>query len=240
MAKVTPKTVSCPICNKSRKPSEVIAGYLVREPIVKLITKEHSAWTTNDVICLDDLNHYRAEFVEDVLEEDKGELTALEQDVLKSLNDEELLSKDINKEFDRKLTLGERTADKIASFGGSWKFIIIFGSILAVWIVLNTVLLIRKPFDPYPFILINLALSCLAAIQAPIIMMSQNRQEAKDRLRAEHDYRINLKAELEIRNLHEKLDHLLTTQWRRLLEIQEIQTQLMEELTAKRAIKKKR
>jgi uncharacterized membrane protein len=101
------------------------------------------------------------------------------------------------------------------------------------WIALNSFALIWKPFDPFPFILLNLILSCLAAIQAPIIMMSQNRQESKDRLRSEHDYSINLKAELEIRHLHEKIDHLLMNQWQRLLEIQEIQMELMEELAHK-------
>ena len=115
--------------------------------------------------------------------------------------------------------MGEALADRIATFGGSWKFIIVFGSVLGTWIVINALVLRAKPFDPYPFILLNLILSCLAAIQAPVIMMSQNRQEAKDRLRSEHDYRINLKAELEIRHLHEKLDHLLSHQWERLAEI---------------------
>src|SRR5205823_2265166 len=101
---------------------------------------------------------------------------------------------------------------------------------LVVWIVINSLAVLMRPFDPFPYILLNLILSCLAAIQAPIIMMSQNRLEARDRLRAEHDYRVNLKAELEIRHLHWKMDQLLTHQWRRLLEIQQIQTDLMEEL----------
>jgi uncharacterized membrane protein len=136
-------------------------------------------------------------------------------------------------EFEQQLTFGERLADKIAEFGGSWRFIIIFFVILSLWIAINSLTLILKPFDPYPFILLNLILSCLASIQAPIIMMNQNRQEDKDRLRAEHDYRINLKAELEIRHLHEKIDHLLMNQWQRLLEIQEIQMELMEELARK-------
>jgi uncharacterized membrane protein len=98
------------------------------------------------------------------------------------------------------------------------------------WIAFNSIhLLLAKPVDPYPFILLNLMLSCLAAIQAPIIMMSQNRQEAKDRLRSEYDYRVNLKAELEIRQLHEKLDHLLTNQWQRMMDVQELQVELLEE-----------
>jgi len=143
------------------------------------------------------------------------------------------LSTNINAEYDRQRTLGERMADKLADFGGSWRFIGIFCGLLFLWIVINSALIIWKPFDPYPFIFLNLILSCLAAIQAPVILMSQNRQEARDRLQAEYDYRINLKAELEIRHLHEKIDHLLMNQWQRLLEIQQIQMELMEELAHK-------
>jgi uncharacterized membrane protein len=124
-------------------------------------------------------------------------------------------------------------ADKLADFGGSWRFIGIFCGLLFLWVIMNSALIIWKPFDPYPFIFLNLILSCLAAIQAPVILMSQNRQEARDRLQAEYDYRINLKAELEIRHLHEKIDHLLMNQWQRLLEIQQIQMELMEELAHK-------
>ncbi len=131
------------------------------------------------------------------------------------------------------MTLGERIADNVAKFGGSWRFIISFGVFLVMWMIINSIVLLRRPFDPYPFILLNLILSCLAAIQAPIIMMSQNRQEAKDRLRSEHDYRVNLKAELEIRHLHAKMDQLLTHQWNRLLQIQQIQVELIEEIAEK-------
>jgi uncharacterized membrane protein len=126
--------------------------------------------------------------------------------------------------------LGERLADGLAKYAGSWKFIIGFALVLPMWIWLNSWLASRA-WDDYPFILLNLCLSCLAAIQAPVIMMSQNRLEAKDRMRAEHDYIVNLKAELEIRSLHEKIDHLLANQWQRLLEIQEVQTELMQEIS---------
>lgn len=105
-------------------------------------------------------------------------------------------------------TLGERIADRVAEFGGSWTFIITFLSFMLVWISVNTMQLLKSAFDPYPFILLNLLLSCLAALQAPVIMMSQNRQEAKDRERAKQDFEINQKAEAEIRTLHHKLDHL--------------------------------
>jgi uncharacterized membrane protein len=127
-------------------------------------------------------------------------------------------------------TVGERLADRLASFGGSWTFIGLFGVLIAIWIVMNSLVLLWKPADPYPYILLNLILSCLASLQAPVIMMSQNRHEARDRVRAESDYQINLKAELEIRHLHEKVDHLLLQQWQRLGEIQEIQLEVLAEL----------
>ncbi|HRX54164.1 MAG TPA: DUF1003 domain-containing protein, partial [Verrucomicrobiales bacterium] len=130
-------------------------------------------------------------------------------------------------------TFGERVADQIARFGGSWHFILSFGAFLLLWLLANTLLWTLHPPDPYPFILLNLILSCIAALQAPVIMMSQNRQEARDRKRAEQDYQINLKAELEIRHLHEKVDHLLHDQSQRLLEIQQIQTELLRQLVDK-------
>jgi uncharacterized membrane protein len=127
-------------------------------------------------------------------------------------------------------TFGQRMADKLASFGGSWGFIIFFLSFITIWIIINVVFLLSKAFDPYPFILLNLILSCIAALQAPVIMMSQNRQEEKDRIRAKKDYMINLKSELEIRMLHEKMDHLIIHQQQRLLEIQQIQIDMMQEI----------
>ena len=125
--------------------------------------------------------------------------------------------------------LGVRIADGVTGFMGSWRFIVIQTVIVAIWIVGNVYLIFN--FDPYPFILLNLLLSCLAAIQAPIIMMSQNRQEARDRLRSQHDYQVNLKAELEIRHLHEKIDHLLSSQWERLVQIQEVELDLLAEIS---------
>jgi uncharacterized membrane protein len=223
-------TVVCPICQKQKKRNEMIAGELVRGPIAEMIQKTHPDWSQGDFICITDLNEFRARYVREALEKDKGELTALEEQVSRSLKEQELLSKNVNLEFDRKLTLGERLADGVAKYAGSWRFIIGFGLVLVVWITLNSWLASRA-FDEFPFILLNLCLSCLAAIQAPVIMMSQNRLEAKDRMRAEHDYIVNLKAELEIRSLHEKLDHLLVNQWQRLLEIQEVQTELMQEIS---------
>lgn len=227
------ETVLCQICNKQKKRSQVVPAGIIRESLVKIVRNEYPDWSSDGFICIADLNRFRAKYVADILETEKGELSAAEEQVIKSLNEREILSKNINIEFDRQLTFGERMADRLAEFGGSWRFLIFFAGVLTLWIIINSIALISKPFDPYPFILLNLVLSCLAAVQAPVIMMSQNRQEAKDRLRAEHDYQVNVKAELEIRQLHEKLDHLLMNQWQRLLEIQEMQMDLMEELAHK-------
>ena len=150
--------------------------------------------------------------------------------MLNAVRNNKILSENINEQTDTRPTAGDTLADKIASFGGSWAFIVTFFLILIAWMLINIWLLGNKGFDPYPFILLNLILSCLAAIQAPIIMMSQNRQEQKDRIRAEHDYKINLKAELEIQLLSEKIDYLLLHQNRKLLEIQEVQIDYLEDM----------
>jgi uncharacterized membrane protein len=235
MAKKQQETFLCQICKGQKKLSEVIPAELVREAVVETIRKTYPDWSSSGFICISDLNQFRANYVKNVLEKEKGEISTIEEQVIRSVKENELLSKNINTEFEQKLTFGERLADKIADFGGSWNFIVIFGGVLLVWVAVNSMILIWRPFDPYPFILLNLVLSCLAAIQAPVILMSQNRQESRDRLRSEHDYLINLKAELEIRHLHEKIDHLLMNQWQRLLEIQQIQMELMEELAHKTA-----
>jgi len=203
---------------------------LIRPSLLEFITKRIPGLDSRGFICLDDLGEFRKNYVKEVLEEEIGELSALDQEVIESLQQHEILSNDLSKQFERKLTFGERLSDHIAEFGGSWKFLITFGAVLVIWIAINGVLLVTHAFDPYPFILLNLILSCLAAVQAPVIMMSQNRAEARDRLRAENDYKVNLKAELEIRHLHEKIDHLLRRQYNRLFEIQQIQIELLEEI----------
>lgn len=225
----------CPICGKEHRRYDQMHGELVRRGIVELIQKAHPDWKPDDGICLSCLNRYRAEYVEDVLEQEKGDLSMLDQQVLDSMKSQETVARNMNEQYAETVTFGERTADKMAEFGGSWKFIIIFVAVMLAWIVANSIAALMHPFDPYPYILLNLVLSCLASIQAPIIMMSQNRQETKDRLRADSDYMTNLKAELEIRQLHMKMDQLLTHQWQRLLEIQQIQTELMEEIAASKA-----
>ncbi|MHB8085660.1 MAG: DUF1003 domain-containing protein [Dehalococcoidia bacterium] len=241
MARKQQEEVICSICKEKKKLSDTIPSESIREPLADMIHKVYPEWTPSGCICTTDFNQFRAKYIRKMLEADKGELTTLEEQVMKSLREQEILSKNVNVEFDEKLTVGERMADRVADNAGSWRFIIIFISILIAWVIINSIIiLVWRPFDPYPFILLNLFLSCIAALQAPIIMMSQNRQEAKDRLRAEHDYMVNLKAELEIRHLHDKLDHLLLNQWQRLLEIQEIQVELMEELACQKSSVKPR
>jgi len=222
--------ITCQVCRKSFKIGEVISAKLLEAPIVRRLQEQHPDWSPTGYICLTDLNFMRSQHVTQVLKDASREVLDLEQGIAKSLEEEELVARNINEEFEGTLTLGERLADRLADFGGSWTFISIFMAMLVIWMGINTWVLLEKPFDPYPYILLNLVLSCLAAIQAPVIMMSQNRQEAKDRLRSEHDYQINLKAEIEIRKLHEKIDHLLMHQWQRLMEIQQLQVCLMEEI----------
>lgn len=228
------KTYQCQVCGKTKNKNEIVPAAVIRPVLSSLIKQKHPDFSESGYICLDDLNLYRNNYIQNLLEDEKGELTQLENTVIQSLKDHEILSRNIDIEYEEKLKPGERLADKMAAYGGSWRFITVFAFILAVWVIINSAVLLFKPFDPYPFILLNLVLSCLAAIQAPVIMMSQNRQEAKDRARSEHDYQVNLKAELEIRNLHQKIDHLLTHQWERLVQIQQVQLEMMEELKSKK------
>lgn len=209
---------------------EEIRGIDIRSGVFDLIQESFPDFTVNDCISLAELNTYRRLYLTSLIVQEKGELASIDQDVMDAIKNNAILSENIQDELETDLTLGQRLADQVAAFGGSWAFIVTFFSFMLLWIMLNTWFLATKPFDPYPFILLNLILSCLAAIQAPIIMMSQNRQEQKDRLRGEHDYKINLKAELEIKLLSEKMDHLLLHQSRKLLEIQEVQTDYLEDL----------
>lgn len=157
------------------------------------------------------------------------QLEKLNEIVLKSIEEEKLISEKLYEFEEKHPALSGRLADRLASFGGSWRFIIVFSLVIVAWMIIN-VYLLSKPFDPFPFILLNLVLSTLAALQAPIIMMSQNRKEEKDRQRAINDYLVNLKAEIEVRNLHRKLDLLMTDQMKTMFEIQRIQLEMMEEI----------
>jgi uncharacterized membrane protein len=224
---------ACSICGKEVPAREAIRLDVIRPSIVEKIREECPDLPADGFICRRDLDRFRSDYVSELLARERGELTQLEEEVVKSLADHEILAENIEAEFAEQRTFGERMSDRLASFGGSWTFIGLFGVVLAVWMAFNVVMAAQDEFDPYPFILLNLVLSCLAAIQAPIIMMSQKRQEAKDRLRSENDYRVNLKAELEIRHLHEKIDHMLTRQWERLAEVQQIQLEIMQDLVVR-------
>lgn len=170
----------------------------------------------------------------DLMQSRLEDLTDRERRVLERFIERRRISRNVGQTLEKESTFGDRLADKVAEFGGSWMFISLFGLVLVVWIGGNTALVLDKgqAFDPYPFIFLNLILSMLAAIQAPVIMMSQNRQAAKDRAAANYDYEVNLKAELEILQLHEKLDEMRQTQLTSLLETQAAQLALLEKLSA--------
>ena len=163
---------TCAVCGKSLAPHELIPGIAVRDVIADEILREHPGWSQENSICRTDLNRYRAQYVHRLLQSEKGELSSLEQEVVHSLRDHDTLSKDVDTEFEDERTLGERLADRIAAFGGSWTFLICFGGFLVLWIGSNSFVLYARPPDPDPYILLNLVLSCIAAIQAPVIMMS--------------------------------------------------------------------
>lgn len=220
---------SC-ITSKEIKKGEEIHSRDLREGIYNFIKEEYPGLGKECYITLDELNHFRRLYLTSLIRQEKGELDIIDRDVMEAIKNNAVLSENIEDDIEGRLTLGQRMADKIASFGGSWTFIIFFFSFILIWMSINAFFLATKPFDPFPFILLNLLLSCLAAIQAPIIMMSQNRKEQKDRQRGEHDYKINLKAELEIKLLSEKIDHIIVHQNKKLLEIQEIQTDYLEDL----------
>ncbi len=202
----------------------------IREGVFNLIKFDHPDFSKESYITLSELNQYRRLYLTSLIIQEKGELAIIDQDVMDAIKNNSILSENIQDDIDAELTFGQKIADRVAAFGGSWTFIITFFLFILIWMSINVWILTNKPFDPYPFILLNLILSCLAAIQAPIIMMSQNRQEQKDRQRSEHDYKINLKAELEIKLLSEKIDHLLVHQNNKLLEIQEVQIDYLEDL----------
>lgn len=226
-------TGRCYITHQELPQEQLTAFGSIKKQLVELIRKDYPQFSESDFISHDALNTYRKKYLEKLIKAEHREVSRLEKEVIKAIENNTLLSENIEPEIEERLTYGQKVADKIAEFGGSWVFIIFFFSFLLIWMAINIWVLSTRPFDPYPFILLNLILSCLAAIQAPIIMMSQNRQEQKDRTRSEHDYKVNLKAELEIRLLNEKIDHLIIHQNKRLLDIQELQLDYLEEISGK-------
>jgi uncharacterized membrane protein len=219
---------NCALTGKEFSRGNVVSLATVMPTLVERIRKDHPDIADDAFVSRKELDRYRALYVTELLHAETGDLTEIETQVAQSLATHETLSENIEEEFTSERTLGERLSDGLADFGGSWMFLILFSVFLAIWMLFNSYQA-GAAFDPYPYILLNLILSTIAAVQAPIIMMSQKRQEAKDRLRSLNDYRVNLKAELEIRHLHEKMDHLINKQWQRLAEIQELQLDRMME-----------
>lgn len=210
--------------------TEKVSARTIRHSVLNLIQKDHPHFTHDSFLSQSELSLYREKAISDYLVKELGELSELDKTVLDSLTGNTILTDKLDGESQQALSFGQRIADKVASFGGSWTFIISFGVFILLWISLNVFWLVNKGFDPYPFILLNLILSCLAALQAPVIMMSQNRQEEKDRERAKKDYMINLKSELEIRTLHEKIDHFIMDQQQELLDLQKEQVNMMNDI----------
>ena len=221
--------VNCSLCNSVVDTRTMVAAQKLDTPTLELIRLERPDWDGKRGICQDCREQYRAKKFLSYVEVESQKLSDMERSLVTKIARRGRVARVVDREFDEKMTFGDRLSDTVAHFGGSWRFIILFGGILIGWMLLNTVIL-RSPknFDPYPFILLNLMLSAIAALQAPIIMMSQNRQADKDRLQAQQDYEINLMAEVEIRDLHDKLDSLRYKQWHELWHLQQRQIELLE------------
>jgi len=225
------ETFKSDLSNKKFPITEKVSAKSIRNSVLELIKIDNPQFTDDKFLSMSELNTYREKYVDNFLSKQIGILTDLDKTVLDAIKEKTTLTDKLEDVDDtQKMTYGQRIADKVASFGGSWTFIISFGSFLLIWICINIYWLGNKGFDPYPFILLNLILSSLAAIQAPVIMMSQNRQEEKDRERGKMDYMINLKSELEVRMLHEKLDHLIINQQQEVLEIHTVQIDMLNEI----------
>nr|WP_294788527.1 DUF1003 domain-containing protein [uncultured Flavobacterium sp.] len=223
------QTFKSAISGLSFDENEKVCGNSIHDPILGLIKKEFPSFNDDDCIAVNELNVYRQKYISNYLSTEIGALSAMESNVITSLKEDKSIVSIVEDEEEPR-NLGQRVADKVADFGGSWTFIISFVVFITIWISSNVFVFMNKGFDPYPFILLNLILSCVAALQAPVIMMSQNRQEEKDRNRAKKDYMINLKSELEIRMIHDKIDHLIMHQQQELIEIQKVQIEMMNDI----------
>jgi uncharacterized membrane protein len=226
--------VTCAMCGDTLPSAKSLSIPTIRPSLVERMRQDHPGMPAEGNVCFHHVTDYRAKYVAELLRKERGELSDLDREVVQSLSAGQPIAANTEKEYSEDVSFGGRVSDVLAKFGGSWTFILIFVAIIIVWMTINAAIIGGANFDPFPFILLNLVLSCLAALQAPVILMSQNRQELKDRMRAENDYQVNLKAELEIRHLHEKMDHLINRQWERLAEIQEIQLEIMQDMAGRR------
>ena len=222
--------VTCAACGALRSAGDLVPLTAVRPAVARQIYASHPEVIPTDRVCLSCLNRAISDEIDLTILQDQSDFAALDAGALLSLSQQQAVTRNLNEDYDRLLPFGARMADGVANFGGSWLFIGLFMAVLITWIAVNGLHVLIRPFDPYPFILLNLVLSSVAALQAPVILMSQNRQATRDRLQAEQDYDVNLRAELELRHLHEKIDHLTQQQWQRLLIIQQAQMDLMREV----------
>jgi uncharacterized membrane protein len=225
--------VNCSLCDSLVESRTLASPQKLENRILDLIKQDRPAWEAKRGICSNCLEQYRAKKFVGYLEAEYQKMSDLEQAIVSKITRRGRVSKLVHQDFDQQMKLGDRLADRVAQFGGSWRFIGIFTVIIIIWMGVNSFLIAKHPFDPYPYILLNLVLSTLAALQAPVIMMSQNRQAHKDRMQANQDYEINLMAEIEIRDLHDKLDSLRFKQWHELWHIQKRQIELLEHLCAR-------
>ena len=226
--------LECALCGYVGRRGAFVRAESIRPQIAEHVARHHAPrWTGSGHICRRCLNAERVAYVTERLREEKGALSSVEATVAEKAGQHLLIARNIDEEFERGATIGQRAADVVARVGGSWSFVTGFMVVLVVWMALNSFVLARPTFDPYPYILLNLVLSCLAALQATIIMMSQNRQGERDRVESKHDYETDLKAEIEIASLHDKVDHLLHAQWERMVELQQMQIELLTELAGR-------
>lgn len=230
-----PELLTCSLCGRTQPQARIVHARGLRRKVADHMAARHGErWSEEALVCLDCRNAARVELLLHELEAERGELSVVESEVVRKAVGHETVAEHIDEEFRKTSTPGQRLADRVARVGGSWPFVGSFCALLVSWALINTLALRERAFDPYPYIFLNLVLSCVAALQAPIIMMSQNRMSARDRLRADQDFRVNLKAELEIAGLHDKVDHVLHAQWQHMVELQQIQIELLNEILAGR------
>jgi uncharacterized membrane protein len=221
----------CVLCG-SDKSKELILLASTHPPLAQWIASKTPTHVERGTrICRTCLNRERVAHSVERLAKERGELTAIESQIATHAASHLAIARNAQVQFEQGKSMGARISDRVAAIGGSWAFVICFFAVLAIWITSNLVM--ARAFDRYPFILLNLVLSTLAAVQAPIIMMSQNRVAARDRAQADEDFRTNLKAELEVASLHEKIDHLLHSQWEQLIEMQQVQLELLQQIADK-------
>lgn len=211
--KTSHKLSSCVICQKKFLKKDLFPLGIFQTSFFDVVQHQYPMITSDSFVCHDDFDACFNVYRRCSIQKQNISTSLLGEKVLKSLEQKQLLSGNTNDTFSEKLTFADGVSDRVADFGGSWTFIISFLIVMLVWMLVNSYVALTQVFDPYPYILLNLVLSCVAALQAPIIMMSQKRQEKKDRIRSEQDYLVNLKAELEIRYIKNMLERLIHLTW---------------------------